>query len=117
MGDGLTLRARVVMVLGAALVCGVGGCDKLPWSSSNQVDASGPTTAQSAITPSKPVVPPEQVIAHVDGVPISKTDVELRIQELKTLLEGAGQSWTPLSAEQLHAVAEELVNTWINHQE
>lgn len=117
MGDGLTVRAGVVITLGAALVCGVGGCDKLPWPSQNQVDASGPTTAQSAITPSKPVVPPEQVIATVDGVPISKTDVELRIQELKTLLEGAGQSWAPLTSEQVRNVAEELVNTELMAQD
>ena len=41
-------------------------------------------------------VPPEQLVATVNGAPISKLDVELRLQELKAAVEGAGETWKPL---------------------
>lgn len=118
MVDVVRSRAAWVWGLGVMGLAVSGGCDRLPWSSrSSEVDASGPTTAQSAVTPPKPAVPPEQIIASVDGAPISTTDVELRIQELKALLAGAGQSWTPLTSEQVRDVAEELVNTELMSQD
>jgi len=101
------------------LLC-VAGCDKLPWNSKPQSAGhanAGLTTAQSAPTPSKPQALPGDVLATVNGATISKKDLELRIQELKTLAESANQPWTPLTSEQLGQVLDELINTELMSQD
>jgi hypothetical protein len=62
-------------------------------------------------------VPPSELVATVNGAPISKADVELRIQELQALTINLGQTWTPLSPQQVEAVLEELVKTELMHQD
>lgn len=109
------MAVRLVLVLIA--LGALTGCEQLPWSSRNRVDASGPTTPEAAIMPVRPPVPADQIIADVNGAAISKTDVELRLQELKILVANAGQTWTPLSQDQLKGVAEELVNTELMAQD
>ena len=115
------MRARVIRPLLplACLVCAA-GCDNLPWSSTKH-QGSDPqaalTTAQSAPTPAKPQVLPTDVLATVNKVPVSKADVELRLQELKTLTESAGQTWTSLKSDQLQSVLDELVNTELMSQD
>ena len=96
------------------------GCDNLPWSTKKQ-DAgnanAGLTTAQSVVAPAKPQVLPGDVLATVNRAAISKQDLELRLQELKTLTESAGQTWTPLTTEQLGEVLDELINTELMSQD
>jgi len=106
--------AGAVIIL-AALV--VAGCEQMPWSSKTDVDASGPTTAQSGMAPLRPTVPPTQVVARVNDVLISTTDMELRVQELKALVDSVGESWTPLTEEHMQEVLEELVNTELMAQD
>lgn len=94
------------------------GCDKLQRSTQGKdAQAAGPTTAQSAVTPARLAVPAAQVVATVNGAAVSNTDVSLRTQELKTLVETANQPWTPLTREQLEQVAEELINTELMAQD
>jgi parvulin-like peptidyl-prolyl isomerase len=118
--DVLMRRATRSLTLLLCLVCAT-GCDKLPWSSkekSSSGDASASlTTAQSAPMPAKPQVLPTDILATVNQVSISKADVELRLQELKALMESAGQPWTSLNADQLQTVLDELVNTELMSQD
>ena len=100
---------------------GLAGCDRLPWSSNskeNQATAAL-TIGSAAVSPSRPTVLSGDVIATVNGVQISKADVELRVEELKlqTLLIAPEQEWTPLSGEELEAVLEELVNAELMTQD
>ena len=110
----------VFLSLGVLMLLLTAGCDNLPWSSTHKTgsDASAAlTTAQSAVTPAKPQVLPSDALATVNGAAISKQDIELRLQELKTLTESAGQAWTPLSTEQLGEVLDELINTELMSQD
>lgn len=105
-----------------AVGCGLllmAGCDNLPWSSKSRDNEpqAALTTAQSAVTPARPSVLPSDVVATVNAVSIAKTDVELRVQELKAMVENAGEPWTPLSAEDMAAVLDELVNTELMSQD
>ncbi len=96
------------------------GCEKFPWSSS--ATDEGPktavlTTAQSTVTPDRPAVLPNDVLAAVNKVPISKADLELRIREIETLVESSGKTWKPLTVDQLQNVMNELVNTELMSQD
>ncbi len=107
------MRASSILTAGLGLVC-LAGCDKL----SEPVGGKAPKAVASAtapatpvaVTPAVPAVLPSDVVARVNGVPISKQDVELRIAELKTLQTGANQPWKTLTPEQLNAVLDELVS-------
>ena len=114
------MSARFAASLAAlcAVVGLCGGCDRMPWSQEepSEATAASATTAAPAV-PQRPVVAPTDVVAKVNDVSISKADVELRIQELKTLMEANGQAWTPLTSEQLGAVLEELINTELMSQD
>jgi peptidyl-prolyl cis-trans isomerase C len=97
----------------------VGGCDRLPWPSNGddkEAQATSPA-AQRPVTPSRPSVAPGDVLATVNGVSISRHDVESRIQELKALLTNLGQPWTPLSDDQLEGVLDELINSEVLSQD
>lgn len=100
---------------------GAVACEQLPWSppSSQQPDTATAalTTAQSAATPVKPAVLAIDVLATVNNVPISKADFELRLQELKTLVETDGGQWQPLSPDQREAVLDELLHTELMSQD
>lgn len=107
------------MIVGLALLV-VSGCDKLPWGSkrpAEQTATAALTTVQSPVSPGRPQVLPQDIVASVNAVSISTADVELRIQELKVLTENLGQPWTPLTAEQQEAVLDELVNTELMSQD
>jgi parvulin-like peptidyl-prolyl isomerase len=97
------------------------GCEKLPWvtsNGSNQVTpgaAPGAATQASTVSPSRPTVPPSEIVAKVNATLISTRDVELAIQEMRATTEALGRVWTPLSAEEraeeydLHDLLDDLV--------
>ena len=95
------------------------GCDRLLGSSekkgSEATAASQP--GPGVANPARPAVLPNDVLATVNKVPISRADVEMRIQELKTLTENAGAKWVKLTPEQLKAVLDELINTELMSQD
>jgi len=110
----------VVYGLGLAALVGVVGCEKLPWSSKARDSGTATaalTTAQHAAAPAKPAVLPSETLAVINAVPISKTDIELRLQELKMLVETSGGQWGALSREEVEAVLDELVNTELMSQD
>lgn len=79
----MTPRVSVVLSLGLLLA----GCDKLPWASKDEESVAtaspGMTTAQSVVVPGRPVVSDFDVVAMVNGVPISKADSRLRLSEIR----------------------------------
>ncbi len=90
------------------------GCDKLSSNKNKQPAQSGSgSTATSAPVSS---IPQGEVVASVNGVPLSTGDIELRIQELKSLVQGAGQQWKPISKDQLQALLEDLINSEVMTQ-
>ena len=99
-------------------VVGLSGCEKLPWSANQQSQSAATTSAVSPAAATSPAAPaqvkvsvaPDDVIAMVNGQPISKMDVELRIQDLKALITSLGREWKPLNSQQLSALLDELVN-------
>ncbi|MBI4342590.1 MAG: peptidyl-prolyl cis-trans isomerase [Candidatus Omnitrophica bacterium] len=97
------------------------GCEKLSsLFQGGPEEATATPAAPAAPSPgqaSRPPVLPGDVVANVNGVPLSKTDIETRVEELKTLVTNLGQPWTPLTAEQMDAVLDELVNNELMSQE
>lgn len=104
----------VLMAVFLSAAFTVGGCDKLPWSSG--ASDNDPSAAMIAgaplVSPPRPVVLPANVIATVNGVSISKDDLELRIQDLRlqSALANPLQAWEPLIEEELEILLDELVN-------
>ncbi|MBI3321560.1 MAG: peptidyl-prolyl cis-trans isomerase [Candidatus Omnitrophica bacterium] len=97
------------------------GCEKLPWaphaaSNKNQGAAASPTPS-SLVVPSQPSVLPNDLLANVNGVPISKYDLEFRIQELKGLMANFNQPWKSLSAQQLGDLLDQLINNELMNQD
>ena len=119
MGHRLSPRSLVTWGLVCATVVSLAGCDRLLGSSEKK---RGEATAASQLgpgvaNPARPAVLPNEVLATVNKVPISKADVEMRIQELKTLTENVGGKWEKLTPDQLKAVLDELVNTELMSQD
>ena len=91
---------RVSLVSLAVLVVVTTGCERWPWETK-------PTSGQQQASPSSPspaspaplFVPDQNVVAKVNQVPISTTDVELATLELKRLIQAYQQTWEPLPAE------------------
>ena len=122
-------QARRGLFCGGLLLVSLGtlGCDNLPWSSSSgkhsDTASAALTTAQSGVSPGRPAVPPDDVVAMVNKVPISKADLELRLKDLKVAVESAGQTWTPLPLDapegqlSLKGVMKELVNAELMSQD
>ena len=100
----------------ASLAFLIAGCDQLPWGNKKPVDAT-PATAQSSTAPGRPVVAPGEVVATVNGVDISKQDVEFRVQELKAMVVNLNRPWTSLTEDQLKGVVDELVNNELMSQD
>lgn len=94
----------------------IGGCDKLPWPSGKPEQETGTAAAPGAAI-AAPSVPPEEILATVNGTPLSKADLELRIQELKLGELAAGRTWTPLTPEQLELLLNQLVENEIVSQD
>ena len=86
----------------AVLVVVTTGCERWPWESK---PASGQQPAgQSSPSPASPAplfVPDQDVVAKVNQVSISTTDVELATLELKRLIQAYQQTWQPLPAENI----------------
>ncbi len=74
------------------------GCDRWPWESKNPASATSKPSG-SSVTPSAEsmrIVPASERVAQVNQIPISTTDMELAIQELKRFAKAYGQEWKPL---------------------
>jgi len=115
-------RCHLLRGLLIAGLMAAGGCEKIsqllfPKSKEHSSAAAALTTAQQAVIPVKLSVPPSDVVATVNGVAISKSDVQMRVQVLKTLIRNAGQEWKPFTAEQLDAILKDLVNTELTSQD
>ncbi|MBI2093954.1 MAG: peptidyl-prolyl cis-trans isomerase [Candidatus Omnitrophica bacterium] len=93
------------------------GCERMPWN-----QPSGSTGSDSLVTsqtstavPSRPVVPPSEIIATINQATISKKDIELAIQELRATAETLDQKWEPLpetddpNRYDLHDVVNDLI--------
>lgn len=115
------MRAGVVGIACVALL----GCEQMPWAAPKQ-QAGSPTSAPAAATMigvPKPDVAAADVVAKVNDGVISKRDVELLVQELRTAREAAGQPWTPLSEEEqadrydLHDAVNDLVTLELRNQD
>ena len=124
--------------LAASAMCVASGCDKLPRASAGKGSgashtsgtasaspapgaAQPPAAAESAqqlsIVPGRPVVESGEILANVNGATIARADLELRLQELKALVDNVGQEWSDLSTEQLQVVLEELINNELMSQD
>lgn len=114
MQDGCTVRMALLVVVAGLAGAALSGCDKLP-GKNKPAAASGKTSAATLPSYSVPTVPGE-VIATVNGAPVTKGDLELRIQELKSLVANAGQEWKPLTPEQLQALLEDVINAEVMSQ-
>ncbi|HEX9779782.1 MAG TPA: peptidylprolyl isomerase [bacterium] len=103
----------------AALAVALGGCDQISSLLGGGDTERSPVAGSAAPSTRAPMVPvaPEDVVARVNGVTLSKQDVELRVQELRAIIEGMGQPWTPLRPEDLQAVLEELINAELLSQD
>lgn len=113
------MRAHLQTVLFVALALGAAGCDQWPWKHTPAADAKDPipATPQSTLVPNRPVVAPGDVVATVNGVPLSKGDIEFRVQEVKAYLDGLRQPWTPLTTKQLDELLDELINNELMTQD
>ena len=108
---------RLVGLLGLAALA---GCDKLASlvsSKEQKASAASTMTAPGPVMPAQPAVLPGDVVATVNGAPISKQDLELRIAELKAAQVGANQTWKTLTPEQLNAVLDEQISNELISQD
>lgn len=105
----------VLLLLG---VLGLGGCDQAPWSSGPKRPAALPShsagtpagaPSSSEAMPSPPEVAPAELLATVNGVPIAKAELQMRLQDAKTRTENAGQKWVAPSREQLKAILDGVI--------
>lgn len=98
-----------------------GGCDKLPWPLSGKEQPHAAPTATAAapagVTPNKPAVTTGDVLATVNGIPISKADLELRIQEFKVLVMSQKKPWNPLTSEELGSKLDEVISSELLSQD
>jgi len=148
MGHGITrqefgrMRVRVfrmggvIVSAGWLMVAAIGlsGCDKLQLQgkraqAGTASSASASTTSSAAPIrptepfPSRPVVAPSDVVAKVNGKPISRRDLELTLQDLRATSEALHQPWKPLSAEDkpdeydLHDLLNDLVLAELRFQD
>jgi hypothetical protein len=90
------------------------GCDRLLGRPTEESESTASSSSQAGSTSSSahlaPAVPPSQLLASVNRAPISQTDLELRVQELKLTVETQGQPWSPLTREQIQELRDVLVN-------
>ena len=101
------------------------GCEQAPWATPKS-QTSSPTAAPSTptmISVGKPEVASTDVVAKVNDGVISKRDVELLVQELRSVREAASQTWTPLSEEEqadqydLHDAVNDLITLELRDQD
>ncbi|MBI4322858.1 MAG: peptidyl-prolyl cis-trans isomerase [Candidatus Omnitrophica bacterium] len=73
------------------------GCERFPWESGGGSSAKPAASApESAGPPPVPFVPEQETVAKVNQTPVSTTDVELALSELKRLMQAYQQTWEPL---------------------
>lgn len=109
-----TALTALQWVVGLSLLGITAGCDRL-FGSGDTTDAASTVS----LVPPRPVVLPIELVASVNGAPISKHDVELRIQEIKAQVQFVNPDvpWTPLTDEELEAVMDELIEAELMGQD
>ena len=120
-GVGIASRYRISLVP-LILLVSVLGCEKLPWppksaSGQSATASSSAPSAPASTAPAKVSVPPSEVLATVNGVSISKADMELRITELKSLVASLNKEWKPLTHDQMENLVEELISNELMSQD
>jgi len=103
-------------MVGLSLLLGLAGCDKLQKSHAAETPKSSAASPSASVMP-KPSVPKDQVVARVNNAVISKRDMELIIQNLKAAVQASGQTWTPLTPENLRELLNGLVLAELKAQE
>ena len=88
----------VVSLVGALALAGA-GCDRANSSSSSAGSTSGGSGAATSPAVPEASVPAQERVAVVNAVPITVTDVELAVDDLKRLVQAYQQTWKPLSTE------------------
>lgn len=89
-----------VTLAAAACALALAGCDNLPWSQKQDSASADSLAAQhTAAMPERPAVLPNDVLAKVNGQPVSRQDLELRVQELKSMAQAGGEPWAALPAQ------------------
>lgn len=97
---------------------GLSGCEKLMGHPKHSDAAAAPAPgAPAQVTPARPLLPDTEILAKVNGVPISKADLEFRIDELKAMMAAQGQEWKPLTKDQLQAILDEVINNELMSQD
>lgn len=100
----------VVALLVGCVGCGLFGGNE---------ESSGVSAIPEAVVPQPPVVLPNDVIAKVNGVPISTDDIQMRIQDLKLQMSviNPDMPWEPLNQEELRSILEQLIEAELMTQE
>ncbi len=100
------------------------GCDRAPWASSGggQTATAAPAATPAAApasgsTPSAPEVAAADVLASVNGTPISREELRLILKDAKLLTEGRGEQWEPPTPERLKQIFDGLVQDELASQE
>ena len=102
------------------VLLGVAGCEKLPWANpppSTAANNPTPATPQSTLVPNRAPIAADDVVATVNGVSLSKGDIEFRAQEVKAYLLSLKPPWKPLTSKQLEELLDELVNNELMTQD
>ena len=110
--------------LGAVLMFSAGfGCDRWPGESKSEAISPPQASSPPSPPPSQLAVPPQERVALVNQAPVSTTDVELSLGEVKRFVEAAQQTWKPLPVEELpdqldlHDVLEGLIEAELKAQD
>lgn len=120
LAQGSGLRQVVHAALLVAVLATGAGCEKLAGLFGGQKPpppSAGASATGQAATPARPTVLPGDVLATVNGTPVSTADLERRIEEFKALTANMGQPWTALAPPQLEAGLDELINNELMSQD
>lgn len=109
------MRSNLVMLVLISSLAAA-GCDLLPGGDKGQ--ETGDTSSQQGAATSQnayqtPPALPQDTLATVGGVPITKQELEMRIQELKDLFTQSGREWQNLTQEQMQGLLNDLVTAEI----
>ncbi len=107
---------------GLAALLSAAACDKIPGLSSGKsadaASASALTAASAtAAVPAKPVVLPSDVLATVNGTPISKADLEVQLHQRQLFIQASGGTWSPLTPEEMERLLNETVDAELVSQD
>ena len=123
--DGIERSRLAVGLLGIIVSLGVVGCERWPWESKTKaVPTPGASTEKpTAQIPGPASVAPQDRVAVVNHADISTADVELATKELQQFVQSVGQTWKPLSTQDLpdaldlHDVMNNLVDGELKAQD